>query len=129
MNSLFRIVLSAKILVGCLALIALALIIYGVSQRYELVPRDNSVARAVPPTATPIPPTATPVPPTATPGAPATTPAPQYKLLTPYGPLTAATWFDDGHMYIADYDGSIRLLNIRTGEVRKVLDGLSIPAV
>ena len=30
-------------------------------------------------------------------------------------------------MYIADYEGSIRLLNIRTGEVRKVLDGLSIP--
>ena len=30
-------------------------------------------------------------------------------------------------MYIADYEGSIRLLNIRTGEVRKALDGLSIP--
>ena len=30
-------------------------------------------------------------------------------------------------MYIADYEGSIRLLNIRTGEKRKALDGLSIP--
>ena len=30
-------------------------------------------------------------------------------------------------MYIADYEGSIRLLNIRTGEARKALDGLSIP--
>ena len=30
-------------------------------------------------------------------------------------------------MYIADYEGSIRLLNIRTGEVRKALGGLSIP--
>ena len=30
-------------------------------------------------------------------------------------------------MYIADYEGSIRLLNIRTGETRKALGGLSIP--
>ena len=30
-------------------------------------------------------------------------------------------------MYIADYDGGVRLLNFRTGETRKVLDGLSIP--
>ena len=30
-------------------------------------------------------------------------------------------------MYIADYEGSIRLLNIRTGEVRKALDRLSVP--
>ena len=30
-------------------------------------------------------------------------------------------------MYIADYGGSIRLLNIRTGEIRKVLDRLAAP--
>ena len=30
-------------------------------------------------------------------------------------------------MYIADFEGSIRLLNIKTGEARKVLGGLSIP--
>ena len=173
MNSFFRSGLTAKILVGCLALIALALIIYGVSQRYEIVPRDNSIARAVspiappapltatpihptatpaPPTPTPVPPTATPAPPTATSAPPTATsapptstpvpsiatpvppaatpiptPVPQYKLLEPGGRLTAAAWFDDDHMYIADYDGDIRLLNIRTGETRKVLADLSIP--
>ena len=158
MNSFFQNGLRAKVLVGCLALIALSLIIYGVSQRYEV---NVSVARAVPPTATPVPPTATPtptatpvpptatpvpptatpIPPTATPAPPTATPipltatpapptaapAPQYELLKPGGRLTAATWFDDDHMYIADYEGSIRLLNIRTGEVRKVIGGLSIP--
>ena len=159
MLSFFQSGLTAKVLVGCLVLVTLALIIYDVSQRYEIVPRDNSIARAVsptatpapptatpvpptatpipptatpaPPTATPVPPTATPVPPTATPvpptATPTPTPVPQYKLLQPGGRLTAAAWFDDDHMYIADYDGSIRLLNIRTGEARKVLDGLSIP--
>ena len=166
MTSFFRNGLRAKVLVGCLALLALAIIIYGVSQRYEPVPVDNSIALAVsptstplpptatpmpptatlvPPTATPVPPTATPipptatsvpptatlVPPTATPVPPTTTPvatpAPQYKLLTPHGTLTAATWFDYDHMYIADFEGNIRLLNIRTGETRKVLGGLSIP--
>ena len=30
-------------------------------------------------------------------------------------------------MYIADYEGSVRLLNIRTGETRNALGGLSIP--
>ena len=173
MLSFFQSGLTAKVLVGCLVLVTLAFIIYDVSQRYEIVPRDNSIARAVSPTATPVPPTATPVPPTATPmpptatpipptatpipptatpipptatsvpptatpapptatpapptATPAATPAPQYKLLTPHGTLTAATWFDDDHMYIADFEGNIRLLNIRTGETRKVLGGLSIP--
>ena len=183
MLSFFRRAPTAKLLVSCIVLVALSLIIYGVSQRYKLVPRDNSVALAVsptatpvpptatpipptatpvsptatlvpptatpipptatpipptatpipptatpiPPTATPIPPTATPIPPTATPVPPTATPTPQYELLQPGGRLTAAAWFDDDHMYIADYEGSIRLLNIRTGEVRKVLDGLSIP--
>ena len=183
MTSFFRSVLTAKVLVGCVVVVTLALIIYDVSQRYELVPRDNSIARAVsptatpvpptatpmpptatpipptatpvPPTATPIPPTATPVPPTATPVPPTATPipptatpmpptatpipptattvpptatpTPQYKLLQPGGRLTAAAWFDDDHMYIADYDGAVRLLNIRTGDARKVLGGLSIP--
>ena len=187
MISFFRSALTAKVLVGCVALVALSLIIYNVSQRYEI---EVSVARAVlptatpmpptatpvPPTATPVPPTATPVPPTATPVPPTATPAPptatpipptatpipptytptpptatpvpptatsapptatpmpptatptpQYELLKPGGRLTAAAWFDDDHMYIADYEGSIRLLNIRTGKVRKALGGLSIP--
>ena len=187
MTQFFRSVLTAKVLVGCVVLVTLALIIYDASQRYEV---DVSIARAasptatpvpptatpvpptatpvpptatpvpptatpvpptptpvpptatpVPPTPTPVPPTATPVPPTATPAPPTATPAPptatpvpptptpvpQYKLLQPGGRLTAAAWFDDDHMYIADYEGSIRLLNIRTGEIRKALDGLSIP--
>ena len=193
MISFFRNGLRAKILVGCLALVALVLIIYGVSQRYEPVPVENSVARAVsptptpepptttpvpptatpvsptatpvpptvtpvsptatpvpptatpvpptatpvpptatpvPPTATPVPPTATPVPPTATPvpPTPSPTPEPQYELLKPGGQLTVAAWLDDDHMYIAERrESRIRLLNIRTGETRKVLDGLSIP--
>ena len=180
MISFFRNVVNAKVLVGCVVVGTLSLIIYDVSQRYEV---DVSVARAVsptatpapptatpiPPTATPIPPTATPVPPTATPvpptatpvpptatpipptatpvpptatlvpptatlvpptatpAPPTATPMPQYELLQPGGRLTAAAWFDDDHMYIADYEGSIRLLNIRTGEVRKAIGGLSIP--
>ena len=173
MNSFFRNVLNVKVLVGCVVVVTLSLIIYDVSQRYEV---DVKVARAVsptatpapptatpapptptlapptatpipptatpvpptatpvpptatpvPPTATPVPPTATPVPPTATPVPPTATPTPQYKLLQSGGRLTAAEWFDDDHMYISDYEGSIRLLNIRTGEVRKALDGLSIP--
>ena len=197
MNSFFRNGLRAKVLVGCLALLALAIIIYGVSQRYKIVSRDAPIARAVsptatlvpptatlvpptatlvpptatpasptatpasptatpvpptatpapptatpvPPTATPVPPTATPVPPTATPMPPTatlvpptatpipptSTPEPQYELIRPGGRITAAAWFDDDHMYIADYDGAVRLLNIRTGDARKVLDGLSIP--
>ena len=148
MNSFFRSVLSVKVLVGCMVLVTLALIIYDASQRYEV---EVSVARAVPPTATPVPPTATPVPPTATPMLPTTTPMPptatpvlptatpvpptpsptpepQYKLLKPGGELTVAAWLDDDHMYIAARrDSRIRLLNIRTGETRTVLDGLSIP--
>ena len=162
MNSFFRNGLRAKVLVGCLALLALAIIIYGVSQRYKIVSRDAPIARAVSPTATLVPPTATLVPPTATPASPTATPAsptatpvpptatlapptatlapptatpvpptatpvPQYKLLTPHGRLTAATWFDDDHMYIANFEGSIRLLNIKTGETRIALRGLSIP--
>ena len=43
------------------------------------------------------------------------------------GRLTAATWLSDNHMYIADWDGRIRLLNTGTGEVRTVMQGLSIP--
>ena len=135
MNSFFQNGLRAKVFVGCLALIALAIIIYGVSQRYELVPREVTASRAVSPTAPPDPPPATPVahptvapmPPPATPLPPTPTPEPSYELLEPGGRLTAAAWFDDDHMYIADYEGDIRLLNIRTGETRKALADLSIP--
>ena len=154
MISFFQNGMRAKILVGCVVLVTLSLIIYDASQRYEV---DVSVARVVSPTATPTPtstpvpptatptptstpvpptatptPTSTPVPPTATPTPTSTptatpTPEPRYELLEPGGRLTAGAWFDDDHMYIADYEGSIRLLNIRTGEARKTLDGLSIP--
>ena len=134
MLSFFRSGLIAKVLVGCMVLVTLSLIIYDASHRYKIVSRDASIARAVsptatpaPPTATPAPPTATPAPPTATPVPPTATPAPRYELLKPGGRLTAAAWFDDDHMYIADYEGSVRLLNIRTGETRNALGGLSIP--
>ena len=62
------------------------------------------------------------------PPTPSPTPEPQYELLKPGGELTVAAWLDDDHMYIAERrESRIRLLNIRTGETRKVLDGLSIP--
>ena len=41
--------------------------------------------------------------------------------------LTAAAWLDESRMYLAQYDGRIQLLDVDTGEVEEVLDGLSIP--
>ncbi len=41
--------------------------------------------------------------------------------------LTAAAWLDESRMYLAQYDGRIQLLDVDTGEVAEVLDGLSIP--
>ena len=66
---------------------------------------------------------------------PAATPAPagpceEYGdcgLLEPGGQLTAATWLDDDRMYLADWEGRVQLLNVETGEVKTVLEGLSIP--
>ena len=43
------------------------------------------------------------------------------------GLLTAAAWLDADRMYLADWDGRIRLLNVQTGEIRTALEGLSIP--
>ena len=39
------------------------------------------------------------------------------------GPLYAATWLDADRMYLADGEGNIRLLNVRTGAVRTVWAG------
>ena len=47
--------------------------------------------------------------------------------LSPGGIPTAAAWLDDERMYVADYDGSIRLLNVDSGELSTVLAGLIIP--
>ena len=47
--------------------------------------------------------------------------------LEPGGQLTAAAWFDDDRMYLADLEGRIRILNVETGETRTVLTGLSNP--
>ena len=43
------------------------------------------------------------------------------------GQLTAAAWLDADRMYLADYGGRIRLLNVATGEVKTVWEGLRIP--
>ena len=43
------------------------------------------------------------------------------------GQLTAAAWLDADRMYLADYGGRIRLLNVATGEIRTVWEGLTIP--
>lgn len=48
-------------------------------------------------------------------------------MLTPGGQLTAAAWLDEHRMYLADLEGSIRLLDVRTGELWTVLTGLSMP--
>ena len=92
----------------------------------------------------PLPPTAEPgfgnAPPTGEPAAAATSPpagnpeaTPQPiaqtlpEPLRPGGQLTAATWLDADRMYLADYAGNLRLLNVETGEIKTVLEGLSIP--
>ena len=43
------------------------------------------------------------------------------------GRLTTATWLDDERMYLADWDGNLRLVNVRTGARRIVIEGLSVP--
>ena len=43
------------------------------------------------------------------------------------GQLTAAAWLDADRMYLADYGGRIRLLNVATGEIKTVWEGLRIP--
>ena len=43
------------------------------------------------------------------------------------GQLLTAAWLDDERMYLSDMEGSIRLLNVKTGEVRTVLEGLTHP--
>ena len=43
------------------------------------------------------------------------------------GQLTAAAWLDADRMYLADWDGRIRLLNVPTGAIQTVLEGLTIP--
>ena len=48
-------------------------------------------------------------------------------MLTPGGQLTAAAWLDEHRMYLADLEGRIRLLDVRTGELWTVRTGLSMP--
>ena len=48
-------------------------------------------------------------------------------LLNPGGRITAAAWLDANRMYLADWEGRIRLLNTETGAVQTVLEGLSLP--
>ena len=43
------------------------------------------------------------------------------------GQLLTAAWLDDERMYLSDMEGSIRLLNVETGESRTVLEGLTHP--
>ena len=43
------------------------------------------------------------------------------------GGLLAAAWLDDRRMYLADWEGRIRLLDVESGEVDVVVEGLSWP--
>ncbi len=47
--------------------------------------------------------------------------------LEPGGRLTAAAWLDDDRMYLADYEGKIRLLDVSDGTIETVLTGLTVP--
>ena len=49
------------------------------------------------------------------------------EVLAVGGQLLAAAWLDDERMYLSDMAGNIRLLNVETGEVRTVLEGLTRP--
>ena len=43
------------------------------------------------------------------------------------GRLLTAAWLDDERMYLTDTEGRIRLLNVDTGDIETVLEGLTIP--
>ena len=43
------------------------------------------------------------------------------------GRLLASAWLDDERMYLTDVEGNIRLLNVETGKVATVLEGLVFP--
>lgn len=90
-----------------------------------------ALACAGPATPTPIPDNTIPLPtatPTARPALAAACRGYSYcKLLEPGDWLTAAAWLDAEWMYLADYQGKIRLLNVATGEVKTALTGLSKP--
>ena len=43
------------------------------------------------------------------------------------GGLLAAAWLDDRRMYLADREGRIRLLDVATGDIETLVDGLSWP--
>lgn len=47
--------------------------------------------------------------------------------LRPEGATRAAAWLDADRMYLADHNGQLRLLNVATGEIKTVLEGLSFP--
>ena len=48
-------------------------------------------------------------------------------LLDLGGRITAASWLDDDRAYIADWEGRIRLLNVVSGEIDTVAEGLALP--
>ena len=86
------------------------------------------------PTATPLPtPTASPL--HTAPPAPATLPHPwpcrefggYCGVFAVGGNLLAAAWLDDRRMYLADQEGRIRLLDVATGAIDTMIDGLSWP--
>ena len=91
-------------------------------RRYPFAPATPEPTREPAATPTPIPTPTT--EPTATPQ-PIAQPIPE--PLRPGGQLTAAAWLDADRMYLADWKGDIRLLNVVTGEVKTALEGLSIP--
>ena len=48
-------------------------------------------------------------------------------VFTVGGQLLAAAWLDDERMYLSDMEGKIHLLNVNTGDIETVLEGLTIP--
>ena len=111
---------------------------------YAYTPAPGPTATPIPtptPTPTPPPPTATPLP-TPTPLIPAKVAPPPAPLPATWpcqeyagycgafavgGSLLAAAWLDERRMYLADREGRIRLLDVATGDVETLVDGLSWP--
>ncbi len=110
--------------------------------RLTVPPPATAVPTPTPAVPTPTPAVPTPAAPDPTPyphpntGSDIAAPAPVPELCPEHGycdrlelggKLTAAAWLDDDRMYLADFEGNIRLLDVTTGAVTTVLEGLSIP--
>ena len=48
-------------------------------------------------------------------------------LLDVGGRLTAGTWLDENRMYLADWEGNLRLIDVENNERNVVVSGLSVP--